>query len=190
MFSLLSGRAMRRVPMVLMGVLAVCLSPSAEGALWLVVDTESLTLTVLDAGKTVRRYDGIAIGRGGAGSDKRGNDDRTPLGEYRITHVTTNSDFHIFIGINYPNLDDAERGRAQGLISGRDFDAIRNAVLAGRQPPQDTALGGHIGIHGLGAGDPGIHAVFNWTNGCVALTNEQIADLAARIQPGTRVVIR
>ena len=66
------------------------------------------------------------------------------------------------------------------------IDAIKN----GRTPPQNTPLGGHIGIHGVGAGDPRIHTNFNWTNGCVALTNEQVTRLAALIKVGTRVEIR
>jgi L,D-peptidoglycan transpeptidase YkuD (ErfK/YbiS/YcfS/YnhG family) len=51
-------------------------------------------------------------------------------------------------------------------------------------------LGGSIGIHGVGAGNRRIHEDFNWTEGCVALTNEQIDDLDRYIHIGTRVVIR
>ena len=57
-------------------------------------------------------------------------------------------------------------------------------------PPQQTALGGHIGIHGIGAGDPRIHEDFNWTSGCIALTNAQIDDLAGWVRLGMRVVVR
>jgi len=51
-------------------------------------------------------------------------------------------------------------------------------------------LGGGIGIHGIGRGDLDIHRQYNWTNGCVALDNDQITDLARWIGVGTRVVIR
>ncbi len=35
-----------------------------------------------------------------------------------------------------------------------------------------------------------MHRDFNWTHGCVALTNEQIDRLLQRVGLGTRVVIR
>ena len=162
----------------------------ADGAPWLVVDTATLTLTVMEADKSVQHYDNISIGRRGAAVDKRRRDDHTPLGEYRVTHITRNSEFSIFIGINYPNLDDAKRGREKGLIGERTYRAIRDAIQGGQRPPQETALGGYIGIHGIGKGDPGIHAAFNWTNGCIAMTNEQITDLVDRVKPGIRVVIQ
>lgn len=174
---------------LLLGILTACLAARAEGATWINVDTNRLTLTVLQGAKPVRHYENISIGRKGAGVDKRQQDNRTPLGEYRVTHVRPSSDFRIFIGIDYPNLRDAERGFEDGLISLQSFRAIRDAGHAGRQPPQETALGGYIGIHGVGEGDPKIHAAFNWTNGCIALTNEQIADLARWVRPGTAVLI-
>jgi hypothetical protein len=63
-------------------------------------------------------------------------------------------------------------------------------VAKGRLPPQNTALGGRIGLHGLGRGDPKVHQQFNWTNGCIALTNEQIDQLLTWVGKGTRVSIR
>lgn len=144
----------------------------------------------MEAGKAVRGYDNISIGRSGTAVDKRRMDDHTPLGKYRITHISVDSEFDIFIGLDYPNLSDAERGRKKGLIDVQTYRAIRDAIRGGERPPQDTALGGYIGIHGIGRGNPAIHAAFNWTNGCIALTNEQIADLAGRVRPGTRVLIQ
>lgn len=162
----------------------------ADGSPWLIVDTAGSTLTLMGAGGPIRHYDNISIGRRGTSVDKRRRDDHTPLGEYRITHITRDSDYEIFIGINYPNLDDAERGREKGLISEPVYRAIRDALRTNGRPPQETALGGYIGIHGIGKGDPGVHAAFNWTNGCIALTNEQIGDLVGRVKPGMRVVIQ
>ncbi|MCP5245074.1 MAG: L,D-transpeptidase, partial [Burkholderiales bacterium] len=47
-----------------------------------------------------------------------------------------------------------------------------------------------IGIHGIGRGDPEIHDQFHWTNGCIALTNEQIDQLGKWLKPGVMVKIR
>jgi lipoprotein-anchoring transpeptidase ErfK/SrfK len=63
-------------------------------------------------------------------------------------------------------------------------------VQAGKTPPQHTPLGGYIGIHGVGSGDPEVHRAYNWTNGCVALTNAQIDILAEWARAGTPVEIR
>jgi hypothetical protein len=75
-------------------------------------------------------------------------------------------------------------------ISSDDWRAINLAHQQGREPPSNTGLGGNIGIHGIGAGDPQVHEDFNWTEGCIALTNEQIEELARWIHLGTRVVVR
>ena len=47
-----------------------------------------------------------------------------------------------------------------------------------------------IGIHGIGNGDIEVHKEYNWTNGCVALTNEEIDELVKWINIGTPVEIR
>ncbi|HSJ49561.1 MAG TPA: L,D-transpeptidase, partial [Gammaproteobacteria bacterium] len=95
-----------------------------------------------------------------------------------------------FFGLDYPNLTHARAGLETGRISRAEFAAIRAALKQGVTPPQQTALGGLIGIHGLGDGDPVVHEDFNWTNGCVALTNEQMDDLAQWVYEGMRVIIR
>jgi L,D-peptidoglycan transpeptidase YkuD (ErfK/YbiS/YcfS/YnhG family) len=51
-------------------------------------------------------------------------------------------------------------------------------------------LGGQIGIHGLGSGDIKVHEVFDWTHGCIALTNSQIDHLSQLVDTGTVVKIK
>ena len=68
------------------------------------------------------------------------------------------------------------------------YERVRTAWSNGRTPPQDTPLGGQIGIHGVGAGDPRIHSAgINWTSGCVALDNHQIDALRPMVKKGMRV---
>jgi lipoprotein-anchoring transpeptidase ErfK/SrfK len=92
--------------------------------------------------------------------------------------------------LNYPNLEYASLAYYDGRIDKATYQAIGNALREGKRPPQQTALGGYIGIHGIGAGDPYIHENINWTNGCVALTNQQIKRLLAWVKVGMRVEIR
>ena len=66
-------------------------------------------------------------------------------------------------------------------------------MRAGRTPPQNTRLGGAIGIHGIGeetADKLHIHDNLDWTEGCIALRNAEINELRPFLGLGTRVVIR
>jgi murein L,D-transpeptidase YafK len=165
-------------------------NPIAAAETWLDVDTANLTLAVMDGGVVSHTYEGIAIGRNGTTVAKQQGDQKTPLGTYRIRRIKTDSRFHLFLGLDYPNMDQATEALKARRISSTEWQAINLAHLQGREPPASTALGGYIGIHGIGSGDPSIHEAFNWTEGCIALTNAQIDDLARRIKSGTRVVIR
>ncbi|HEB78050.1 MAG TPA: murein L,D-transpeptidase, partial [Methylothermaceae bacterium] len=100
-----------------------------------------------------------------------------------------NSKYHLFFGLNYPNLPYVKRGWQRGWIDGPTFRSLLRANFEETVPPQDTPLGGYIGIHGLGKADPDIHRRYNWTRGCIALTNEQIDRLSRWIRIGTMVVI-
>lgn len=170
----------------------LCLLSSAARSdnSWLLVETEKMTLSVMSGNAAKQIYKHVSLGRGGISTDRIKGDQITPLGEYHISRVSTDSPFHLFIGLDYPNLDQAMRALLDGKINARQFGAIRKALAQKKEPPQNTALGGNIGIHGVGSGSPEIHKRFNWTNGCVALTNEQVDDLIRRIHVGMRVVIR
>jgi hypothetical protein len=142
-------------------------------------------------GDVIRQaYDNISIGRGGVALDKIRNDEKTPLGEFHILRVAEDSPFHRFYGFDYPSLAHAKRALEANVIDQRQFAAIRRALRENGMPPQETRLGGYLGIHGLGPGDAGIHSAFNWTNGCIAVSNEQIDDLDQWIFLGMRVIVR
>jgi murein L,D-transpeptidase YafK len=116
-------------------------------------------------------------------------DRRTPLGSYRVRRINGESRFHIFFGFDYPNLQQSQSAFRAGRINYDQLKSIRKAHYLRREPPSDTPLGGLIGIHGLGNGDPGIHEEYNWTDGCIALTNEDVDELAGWIRLGTRVEV-
>jgi murein L,D-transpeptidase YafK len=130
----------------------------------------------------------VALSREPVGAKLRRGDDRVPEGDYRIIGPARPSRFHRFLPIDYPASADAARGLAAGVISRADYQAIVQAHRVGRPPPQDTALGGHLGFHGEGErwrGDLGL----DWTDGCIAVADETIDLLAARAPPGTPVRI-
>ncbi len=157
---------------------------------WILIDAEAMTLTVLREDTVKRVYSNISMGRGGITPAKKRRDGKTPLGEFRIARISTDTSFHRFFGLDYPDIRRASRGLQAGDISRAEYLAISAAIKSKRTPPQDTALGGYIGIHGIGEGNPAIHEDFNWTYGCVALTNEQVDDLFKWVRIGMKVVIR
>jgi len=163
---------------------------AAAAGVHILVDTAAGTLTVLRGERVIRSFDDIAIGRYGVTEVKQRGDNMTPLGHFTIGWITGNTRYYRFLGLNYPDLETASRGFFKGSISKQEWLDIRRAVKAGRRPPQNTALGGFIGIHGLGDGDADIHQAYNWTNGCVALTNDQIDQLLKWVEVGTPVEIR
>jgi len=161
-----------------------------DNEVWILVDTGALTLSVMRGEKLLHRYDNIAIGSNGPTLDKRIRDEKTPLGEYRIDAIRPSQRFHVFMSIDYPTLDHLHRAVVDGRISLDEYRRLLKTWSDGHPLPQDTVLGGYLGIHGLGNGDEEVHRGVNWTDGCVALTNEEIDDLAGRIGVGTRVSIR
>jgi murein L,D-transpeptidase YafK len=164
--------------------------PAGAAEVRVVIDTESDTLQVLKGDKVIRTYENIAIGRYGKTYFKVRGDNKTPLGKFRIGWSNKKTRYHRFLGLTYPDLPAADRALVDGRIDESQWQSIRLASEAGKVPSQKTPLGGLIGIHGIGSGDREVHQEFNWTNGCVALTNEEIDELVKWIKIGTPVEIR
>lgn len=162
----------------------------ADPGVWLLIDTQTRNLEIKKGPKTLEVLDHVVIGRKGAGTKERRGDDITPLGNYRIGWINEKSSFRKFFGLTYPNRDHAERALQNGLIDRNTYDAIALAEHKGQVPPQNTGLGGQIGIHGLGKGSLSVHEVFDWTHGCIALTNDQIDRLSQYVQKGTLVTVK
>lgn len=105
---------------------------------------------------------GVPIG----GKDKEG-DKKTPEGKYYICTRNDKSKYRLFLGLNYPNLEDAKRGLQNGLIEEHTFKEINTEIRGGKRPDWNTPLGGAVGIHGGGN-------IGNWTAGCIALSDDDI----------------
>ncbi|MBI1732014.1 MAG: L,D-transpeptidase [Gammaproteobacteria bacterium] len=149
-------------------------------------------LVVKDGDQIIRRYR-ASIGRGGLGVKRQRGDDTTPVGAYHIVDFKSDSRFHFFMLLDYPNLVDGWHGYRMQTIDAAEFKAIAAAYRERATPPQNTGLGGYIGIHGIGdvsAKKLDIHRSQNWTRGCIALRNEEINELREYVTRGTRVTIR
>lgn len=140
------------------------------------------TLTVYSADMPVKTYR-IALGWAPVGDKETEGDGRTPEGEFYVCTKNPQSRHGRSLGLSYPSYDDAERGRAEGLISARDHRHIIEALDHFKRPPWNTALGGEIMIHGGGTQS-------DWTAGCIAMATAEAEELFDGIPLGTPVEIR
>jgi murein L,D-transpeptidase YafK len=138
-------------------------------------------LLLFSDNRLVRTYH-IGLGLNPTGDKVRQGDRRTPEGEFYIFTKNERSAFYLSLGISYPNAAHADRGLREGLITRAQHDAIIRALRAKQTPPQNTALGGDIYIHGNGAQS-------DWTWGCAALENEEMLELFKAVPVGTPVTI-
>ena len=183
-----AGSGMRAMFFVLAGLQAVA-SQALAGEVWVNIDTTQRVLYLMNGDNVVQTFDNISIGKNGATFTKLVHDGKTPWGDYRIRRINRESRFHIFFGLDYPSRERAVSAYMADQISAAELEEIFRAHEMGIEPSGSTPLGGAIGIHGIGNGDPRIHEDFDWTDGCVAVTNEQLDELAGKIGLGTRVVI-
>lgn len=139
-------------------------------------------MELYSGGALVRTYQ-IGLGLSPVADKVRQGDRATPEGEFYIFTKNNKSAFYLSLGISYPNVEHAERGLRDGLISRAKHDAIVRAIRRKATPPQNTELGGDIYIHGNGAKS-------DWTWGCVALENVDMRELFDSVPVGTRVTIK
>ena len=130
----------------------------------LLLDKSARRLYLLQGRTPVRSY-AVDLGPNPTGHKENRGDGRTPEGLYHITHRNPGSSFFLSLGISYPNAQD--RARAHAL---------------GRDP------GGDIFIHGRG---PRVqNPPRDWTRGCAAVTDHEMAEIFALVQPGTPIFIK
>jgi murein L,D-transpeptidase YafK len=160
-------------------------SVGGQGALSITVHKARHEL-VLREGDQVLRTLQIALGKDHTASKLFRGDGRTPEGQYYICEKRPNSRFRRFLGISYPNIEDAERAYRERLISADEWADIFFANLQQSVPPWSTALGGRVGIHGYGGRE---ELPIDWTEGCIAVSDADIDYLYDVVPLGTPVSI-
>jgi murein L,D-transpeptidase YafK len=181
-----------RFMLVLMLSAAASYTRAGDYPYSLVVSKSEQELLIKQGEEVIKRFR-VSVGSGGSGNKRRSGDNKTPAGSYRIMEFKPDSKFHFFMLINYPNSVDAWHGYKDNLISASQFKEIVLADKHSQVPPQDTRLGGYIGLHGIGEitnEKLSIHDKHNWTEGCIALTNEEISELRRYVNIGTPLLIK
>ncbi len=147
----------------------------------LVIKKKQRLLQIFDGEKLIRKYK-IVLGFAPRGDKEIEGDGKTPTGKFYVFTKNSESKFHLSLGLSYPNAEAAIRGLREKIISQEEYDAIIEAIAKREMPPQKTALGGEIYIHGGGIAE-------DWTQGCVALENEQMTEIYEAIPIGAEVLI-
>jgi len=181
----------RIIVAVTVSILACFSTAYANDNIELVVLRSEHKLLVQLDGMTLRTFK-VALGSAGKKAKLRAGDRATPIGEYRISKMRDSNRFYKFLQIDYPNVQDAMRALKNNLISKQEYQAILDAHIYGKTPPQNTALGGAIGIHGIGVETKDkleIHQISDWTQGCIAMRNDEIEQLRRYISVGTKIKI-
>ncbi len=146
-----------------------------------VVRKAARQLLLIDGDQVLATFP-VGLGRNPVGQKQTRQDNRTPEGEYFVCYRKEASRYHLFLGLTYPNPDDAARALGAGLITATEAEAILDAGMKKARPPWNTALGGPFGLHGFGADE-------DWTEGTVALANSHIEELFWNLPDGTSVVV-
>ncbi|WP_134727063.1 L,D-transpeptidase family protein [Paracoccus luteus] len=133
----------------------------------ILIEKAARRMTVWQRDGNPRVFD-IALGFAPGGDKVRQGDGRTPEGAFRVDRRNDRSAFHLSLGLDYPRPQDRARARAAGVDPGGDI------MIHGQ--PNQVAEGFKV------RGD--------WTAGCIAVTNIEIAELFTHTPAGTPVEIR
>jgi len=134
-----------------------------------VVLKKERALILYSNGKELKRYK-VALGGNPTGPKQRRGDSRTPEGTYILDFRNAQSQFYKSIHISYPSAADRERARKAGV-----------------------SPGGDVFVHGLPNGYGAIgaaHRMRDWTDGCIAVTNEEIDEIWKLVPNGTQIEIK
>lgn len=137
-------------------------------------------MTVFDGKEPVKSY--RVISGENPGDKQAEGDKRTPEGVFRVVLRNPRSKYVLSLGLDYPNVEDAERGLKAKLITPKQYKAIVEAISRGKQPPWNTPLGGEIMIHGAKGKRTG-------TLGCISMSDDAVRELYPRIGLGVEVEI-
>lgn len=168
------NRATRRTfTFSLLALLAACGKPPSKfkgyngpPVTQVVINKGDRRMYLLNNQTVLKSYD-IGLGNQPIGHKQFEGDGKTPEGIYFVDRFNPRSQYHLSVGVSYPNPNDT---------------AFANFM--GRKP------GGDIFIHGRGPeGNAKAPKMRDWTAGCIAVKDEEIEEIFAMIRMGVPVVI-
>jgi len=158
----------------------------------IIIERKTFTLSLYEDSVLIKSYR-ANFGRNISNAKSHEGDEATPVGEYLICSIDTAHKYHKFLRLNYPNLSDMAEGLRKGIISQTEYDSLKFDFFYKDCPELKTALGGNIGIHGIGKYNyifKNLPFIYNWTDGSIAVSNEHIDEIYSVVKKGTKVVIK
>jgi murein L,D-transpeptidase YafK len=144
-------------------------SPASVTADRIVIEKSARTMKLMHGNDVIKTYK-VALGAQPTGAKDRQGDHKTPEGIYTVDAKKPHSLYHMALHISYPSAADRERAKQLGVSPGGDVE-----------------------IHGLPdayARLGAAHRREDWTDGCIALTDQEIEEIWPRVAVGTVVEIR
>ena len=132
------------------------------------VDKSERRMYLFDNGNLIREYV-VAVGKNPRGHKQQRGDKRTPEGAYYLDFIKQNSSFYRAVHISYPNALDRQRAQQRGVSPG-------GSIMIHGQPDRPDW-------------NPELAQQFNWTNGCIALTNDEMDEFLSLVDVGTPIRI-
>jgi murein L,D-transpeptidase YafK len=133
------------------------------------VDKSENKMYLLEDGKIIKEYR-VAFGGNPKGHKEQEGDKKTPEGTYTLDYKKEDSAFYRSMHISYPNQKDLDQAKKKGV-----------------------SAGGLIMVHGQRntlQWSSKIIQRFNWTNGCIALTNNEMDEFMLLVNTGTKIKIQ
>lgn len=133
-----------------------------------IVFKKERTLQLMNAGKVIKTFK-VALGGDPLGPKTRQGDHKTPEGTYILDSRNLHSQFYKSIHISYPSAQDRSAARKNGV-----------------------SPGGDVFIHGLPNGYGWIgarHRLKDWTDGCIAVTDQEMDEIWRAVPNGTPIEI-
>ena len=143
--------------------------PADAAADRVVVEKAARRLMLMQGDRILKSY-GVSLGGAPEGHKRQEGDERTPEGSYLLDSRKEDSIAHLALHVSYPDSAD-----------------VRQAA------EREVSPGGRIMVHGIvnGLGWLGrLHRLYDWTDGCIAVTNPEIEEIWRAVPVGTPIEIR
>lgn len=143
--------------------------PAGARADRMIVVKKDRTLTLMNGEKVLKVYK-VALGSDPIGPKRMEGDHKTPEGTYVLDRRNSKSKFYRSIHISYPSKEDRERAHGLGV-----------------------SPGGDVMVHGLPNGFGWLaatHRALDWTDGCIAVTDQEMDEIWNAVSDGTPIEIK
>ncbi len=159
---------LRRIVTAIPLLIALVSAAPAQTVDRVVVLKSARTMSLYSHNKLLKEYK-IALGGSPVGPKQKMGDHKTPEGTYIIDAKNAHSQYHLSLHVSYPNAADRERAKQMKASPGGD-------IMIHGLPPK---------FHNVGA----LHRQWDWTDGCIAVTDEEIEEIWPMVPVGTKVEI-